>query len=110
MTKNVRWLNAAAVLVLLAGGAELAIAKGEPPQQPQAQAQQNATNVSSVGIRWHGPTSAPLPPNRLVAAPLSEKECKGLGGVVEVAWECGNKSVCETADANGEIHLACITE
>lgn len=108
MTQRVRLLKAAAILVLLVAGAELAMAKGEPQQQkPQ---QPNATNVGSISQRWHGPASAPLPPSRLIAAPLSENECKGLGGVVTVAWECGNKSVCETADANGEIHLHCITE
>ena len=63
-----------------------------------------------------GPGGAGIrPPERLQAAPLTEGECKGLGGkvfnMVQGSSKCADTGkACVTVDQDGVIHSTCITK
>lgn len=50
-------------------------------------------------------------PDRPVAAPLTEGECKGLGGVIADSTDasCASKRKCWVADKDGVLRSECIT-
>ncbi len=51
---------------------------------------------------------SPLPSKTSRNSPLTEGECRGLGGTVNTTNACDTGLVCETADKNGTMHRMCI--
>lgn len=59
------------------------------------------------------PTSPGRParaPGGLTVAPLTEAECKGLGGKIAVSNTCSGGANCIRADQDGVLHQSCITK
>ena len=59
------------------------------------------------------PTSPGRParvPGGLTVAPLTEAECKGLGGKLAVSNTCSTGADCIRADQDGVLHHSCITK
>ena len=108
MTKKMLSLGLGGVMLLMVAAAQLALAKGEP----QRVMQPTATNVASSGMSRPRPGGVALPPNRLVATPLSESDCAAIGGSVTdvVTSVCLRGKKCVTADEDGVIRSACITD
>jgi hypothetical protein len=83
--------------------------RGEQPGVPHA----GATSGQAAQV---GPGGASVrPTGRLQAAPLTEGECKGLGGkVFNMAAGstkcCDTGKACVTVDQDGVIHSTCITK
>ncbi|MFL6764092.1 MAG: hypothetical protein ACJ8FO_02730 [Sphingomicrobium sp.] len=108
MSKKLRLTATAALVVLFASGTQLAVAQ---------RSQQRGTAQKGAGVRI-GPVSRPAnglvlqPIAGAIATPLTEAECKGLGGsVVDVSTDsCRTAKGCITAGKDGVMHSACITE
>jgi hypothetical protein len=57
-----------------------------------------------------GPTRPVRAPGGVNVAPLSEAECKGLGGKLAVGPSCSTGVDCVRADQDGVLHHSCITK
>ncbi len=64
----------------------------------------------------HHPVRPLRPPARFSATPLTQAECKGLGGrlldLADASHHCnaaGGGQLCVTVDQNNTVHYACIT-
>ena len=70
-----------------------------------------AASISTALAVKKVPTPAPTQTQTRKSLPLTEGECRGLGGNVVTANGCGSPAkACETADKNGVLHRACIDD
>lgn len=108
MTDKVTLIKVSAVLIVLIGGAQLALAGSVPPQASQP----NATTTMSGPVSRPGNYRNLGPLKAGVASPLTENECTGLGGTTApiVTSQCSTGKKCVVADKDGVMRAACITK
>lgn len=115
ITPKLSWTRVAAVAVLVAA-APFVLAQSAP----QRGTVPNGTVVQTGPIVQSAPVSRPVDNGLLhapsggvlVASPLSEAECTGIGGkVIDVATSsCASARQCVTANDDNTIHYKCISK
>lgn len=105
MIRKARLVAEVAILVGAAGGARLALASDAPQRAPQS----NGTAARSSALVRPDAGPAISPPLTSVGLPLTQGECKNLGGKVQTEGECSSGLECTHVDSAGTIHRVCIT-
>ena len=102
--KQAKLVAGLAILIAAAAGT-LALAREAPPRMPHP----NGTAATSSVMVRPGANTLVRPPLTSVGVPLTQGECKNLGGKVQSDASCNSGNICTTVDSAGTIHRACVT-
>jgi len=112
MTGKLRLMSAAAALMAVGAGAQLALA------QSSQKGAVTAGKAAQTNVARKAPVSHPVDTGALrgshdLVVALTKDECNGLGGIVgsaTTAANCSTGKACYTAGTDGVVKSACITE
>lgn len=94
---------------LAVSGSVLAQADRNKPAGAAGTTQGTTVAPSATTTAPTGPGRSPRAPGGLTALPLTDAECKGLGGKLAPSDTCATGRDCIRADQDGVLHHSCIT-
>jgi len=105
MMEKARLIAAFTILIGAAAGAQLTLANSVPQRAPQPN---GTTGRPNVVVR-PGAGTVLSPTLTSVGLPLTQGECKNLGGTVQKEASCDTGLECTHVDSAGTIHRVCVT-